>query len=557
MHHGIFFEIPVSDAFGMESNTPESCSFNFLRTMGTGGHLLGHTELKKVLGLLDVISFGVSATVGSGVFVSIGYIARYYTGPSLFLCFGVVLCAVLLSAFCFAEFSSKIRLSGMGYSYTYATYGELVAFSTGVVTFLSYCLGTAAVARGWGDYLRCFIHAASGFEIPEALTSYRINEWLSLSLLAPGLCAASALIAISGMKESARIAKFLVVVNVSIMVLFVAYGLGKYGDVSNMTPLVLPDVGWVGVLKGSGLAFFCMIGWDLMCSMTEEMKNPVRDLPRGIISTLALVGLIYCGVSITLSCMVPNSLIDPKAPVASAFLFHGDWTMYLLVSFVATSICMSNVLTGAIGPPRVVYTMASDGLLFKALSRVSAKAQVPRNATLLCGGLNVLMSGCLDFHQLASLTSCFSLIGYILVSGGILILRVKERSYSTNRVFLILCIFLFIVSSVVFQLEFLEIASPSWYVQYLGLANGGTALLLFWVYFQQCAFSLSKKVLLLETKSPTFNAPLVPLTPMLAMWINCFMLASLGRTAVGWSLLTLLGCAVVYFGYGARHSRLR
>lgn len=512
-------------------------------------------RLKRVLGFLDIVSFGISATVGSGVFVSIGYISKYYTGPSLFLCFVVVVCAVMLSALCFAEFSSRVNMSGIGYSYTYATYGELVAFCVGILTFLSYSLGNAAVARGWGDYVHCFVHAVSGYDFSDFWTSYRVNDWISISVLAPILCMVSTLIALSGMKESAFVARALVIINLGIMVLFVSYGLGMYGDVSNLSPPVLPEIGWIGVIKGSGLAFFCMIGWDLMCSMTEEMKNPKRDLPRGILTAVVVVGCIYCGVSLTLSAMVPVDMISVTAPVATAFLVHGDWNMYLLVSFVATSICMANVLTGAVGPPRVLYTMANDGLLFAQFGKVVS--HVPFTATIVCGLLNVLASGLLDFHQLASLTSCFSLIVYILVCGGVLILRTDQARKSNGK--FVCAILAFVTSSVVFQLEFLSAASDDW--KWYAIANLHFAAILCVVYYSSPKPFVDAKTLAtpLVNEVPIaapFKCPLVPIIPMAGMWVNSFMLASLGGPAVATSMLVVLGCVVIYAAYGMKHSRL-
>ena len=261
----------------------------------------GFHAMKKVIGVTDVISFGISATIGSGVFVTVGYISKnYYTGPSLFICFGYVILAVLLSALCFSEFASKLHTSGMGYSYANTTYGKMTAFCIGVITFISYCLGTAAVSRGFADYLKSFIFASTGYTLPPILVSLQVHEWVSISLLAPILCATATFVAMMGVQNSARVAHALMFMNISIMVGFIIYGLLRYGDSSNLTPLTIPSQGWGGLFKGSGLAFFCVIGWEMTCSLTEEMKNPVWDLPIGIITTLGLVGLLYCTASITL-----------------------------------------------------------------------------------------------------------------------------------------------------------------------------------------------------------------------------------------------------------------
>lgn len=527
------------------------------------------SKLNRVLGFMDVVSFGVSSTVGSGIFVSIGLIAKHYSGPALPISFLVVIYASLLCAMCFAEFSCKINSSGMGYSYTYASYGELVAFCTGTVTFLSYCLGTAAVARGWSGYLGCFIRAATGFEIPDIFISYELNEWMSVSLLAPVLCTISAIVAIKGMKEGVLLNRLLVVVNISIMLLFIGYGLGAYGDESNFTPFTLPDSGWTGVLEGSGLAFFCLIGWDLTCSLSEEVKRPNRNLPNGIVASLTLVGALYCGVSIALCGMVPIPLIDEKAPVASAFLLHGDMVMYLVVSLAAVTVTTANVVTGSAGPPRVVYTMAQDGLLPSFLGKVSNG--VPKNAAILCGILNVITSAFFDFKSLASVTSCLALIIYILVCGGVLLLREnahrggRSAARSDRRKTTILLL-LFVASSLCVQ--FAVLGDRPWHAA--AVVNAATAVVLIDHHRRHTKLPVlrdASAVLLPDApivgessreKSDTtpFRCPAVPLVPLVAVWVNCFIVSSLGlRTLMGAGAVVAVAI-IVYLTYGVRHSHL-
>lgn len=511
------------------------------------------SHLQRVLGLSDVISFGVSSTIGSGIFVSVGYIARFITGPSLPLSFVLVVAAVLLAAFCFAEFAGIVHSAGIGYSYAYTSYGELVAFVIGILTFFSYTLGTAAVARGWADYVKCFIHAASGYEIPSILTEFRLNDFLNISALAPVLCLGGAYIAITGMKESAWVGNTLVLINLSIMAGFVIYGLAAHADSSNLSPLFLPEVGWMGILKGSGLAFFCMVGWDLTCSLSDETINSYRTLPRGIVGTLIIVGLVYCCVSFTLCAIVPSTSIDIQAPVATAFRTLGDNWMYLLVSFAAVTVTSANVLTGSTGPPRIIYSIAQDGLLPACIGRIDPRSGVPRNATIVCALLNILACTFFDFTSLASITSCFALLVYAIVCGGLIVLRLKNsRGIFTNRFPMMIALAIFMVCSLMFQFRILSIAELDQTLMTYGIANLTAFVLVVMLYRSSTrarVVSELKTQPLLED-SPvtysTFRCPWVPVVPLMAMWINTFMIASLGVTTLVWALVVIGICSITY-----------
>ena len=495
--------------------------------------------LKKVLGLWDVIPFGVSATLGSGVFVSAGYIARDYTGPSVVICFGAVILAVLLSALCFSEFASKLNTSGVGYSYTHHVYGELVAFCVGVITFVSYCFGSAAGARGFAQYLDTFIFGLTGMPFPDWAIARPLNEYISVSVVAPMVCAIGTLVSIGGMKESAFVSHFLVILNLSLMIGFAIYGMYLYGEIDNLDPFMKPSKeGMIsGILEGSGLAFFCLIGWELTCSLREEMKAPSRDLPTGIIWILGIVGFLYCSVSLTLCAMMPFEIIDVEAPFASAFLFHRDTTMYLVVSFVASSICASNVLSGAIGPPRILYEMAKDGLVHEWLSKVSKKTSVPVRASIVCGLVNIIGAAFFDFQSLAKITSCFTLLIYTAVCGGVLSLRRPCRQGGYNRR-LHACLLLFITTSLWFQYSLIDGADN---LLISGITNLMAFILVCISYHSQS--SLREPLLARPSVRGVFECPLVPVVPLLAVWINTCMIASMG-------IWTLASSIAVVFASG-------
>jgi len=504
----------------------------------------------RTLGLRDVTSFGISATLGSGILVSVGYMAKYHTGPAVAICFAMVVLVVLLSALCFAEFAGRVHTSGVGYAYTTHVFGDLVGFCVGVITFVSYCFGSAAGARGFAQYVSCFIFAFSGFELPQWMIGGPIEGLpFNVSVIAPVLCGLATLVSVSGAKNSAFVSNALVLMNLSLMIIFIIYGTSQYGDTDLLSPLTIPSIGWRGVLDASGSAFFCLIGWELTCSLSEEVKRPSVNLPTGIISTLLIVGCIYCAVSLTLSVMVPYDLINIQAPVAYAFLYHGDSRMYLVVSFVASTVCISNVLSSSIGTPRVVYAMARDGHLFDSLATLSPTTNVPFKAAIVCGLINMIGSGLFDFESLAKITSCMTLLIYASVSGGVLVLRKLPCS---NSSLLVPTLTLFSVTSLIFQFDLLNPISPtnSALTWILGSVNLVSALVVFVVYQNTSTQSQLQIPLIGVTvgnpQDEIFNCPLVPAIPLLAVWTNLFVIASMGIQTFA-AAISLPIIAAVYY----------
>jgi len=495
--------------------------------------------LMRSLGLVDVVSFGISATLGSGILVSVGYVTKYHTGPSVAVCFAGVVIVVLLTALCFAEFASRLNTSGVGYAYAKHVFGDMVGFCVGLITFVSYCFGTAAGARGFAQYLGCFVFGISGIQLPAWLlgSSSKDKSPFDCSALAPILCGLATIVSVSGAKNSAKVSNALVVLNLSLMISFIIYGTVYYGDTDLLVPMTIPSIGWRGILDASGSAFFCLIGWELTCSLSEEIKHPSRTLPTGLISSLLIVGLIYCAVSFTLSVMVPYNLINVEAPVAFAFLFHGDTRMYLVVSLVASTVCVSNVLSSTIGTPRIVYAMARDGHLFDSLATLSLSTNVPLRAALVCGVINIIGSGLFDFESLAKITSCMTLMIYATVCGGVVILRTKSQTLIKPLIF-------FSISTIVFQFEILHPQYPdSILLWILGVLNLVSSLYII-KQFNTRYSSLDEPLLEPPPGCEFFKCPLVPAIPLLAVWTNLFVIASMGfqtfATAVSIPILSAI-----------------
>ncbi|KAF4654286.1 hypothetical protein FOL46_008787 [Perkinsus olseni] len=226
-----------------------------------------HTHLKKCLGLGEVVTFGISNTVGSGIFVVVGSVAAQYSGSGLFISMLMAVLVSLLSAFCFAELAAKIPAAGQVYTYTYVCMGELIGFLSGWLTTIPYCFSSAAIARGWGGYLKSFIYALTG-----------------------------TIVSLFGVKESASLSYIMACINCAVLIGISIYGAIRFGDLSNFTESWPNDYngdgGISGVLRGSGLAFFSCVGWDAVCTLSEEVRDSKRDIPRGIMGMTKLAVII-------------------------------------------------------------------------------------------------------------------------------------------------------------------------------------------------------------------------------------------------------------------------
>lgn len=545
--------------------------------------------LKKVLTVTDLVAFGISSTLGSGIFVTVGTIAAQYAGPGMFLSFLAAGIGSLLSALCYAEFGSRIPLSGQGYTYTYVTLGELVAFVTGWLGFVSYCVATAAVARGWANYLNCFLFAVGGVELPAWMVNDPVDGYggiFSFSGLAALLNLACMGLACLGISENTKVSLVLVIVNFSLMVGFSVYGSVRYGDLDRLHPLM--PFGVIGVLKGSGLAFFCCIGWELLCTLGEEVKRPSRDLPRGIIGALTSTTILYCGVCLALAVMVPWQSISIDAPIADAFRYNGDNFGYILIAFVCSTVCPPSVLTGIIGPPRILYKMAKDGLLFDFFGRVN-KFGAPINATLLGGCFAGFLGGCFDFEALAGTCSSSTLFMFLLVCCGVVIVRVREMAAqhlmeeTTVQKKLALALVVFCLSSLVTStmlIDGLETYSQSAVVKG-AIVNIVTAAAVVYVFHSVARTGSTNStpgvrtplivdssvarddtvILVTSVKSKKklhdiFLCPLMPYLPLAASWVNIFMIVSLGTPAMLGLLGMLVAGLALYFAYGIHHSKL-
>jgi len=376
------------------------------------------TALKRTLGPWRLLALGVGAIIGAGIFVLTGQAAAQYAGPAIMLSFilGGIACA--FAGLCYAEFAALIPIAGSAYTYSYATLGELVAWVIGWDLILEYALGTATVAVGWAGYVTSFLRDL-GVSLPAP------HGFNLLALL--GVLGVTALLAF-GVRESTSLNAGIVVVKLCVIGLFLAFGIGHVHP-ANWHPFVPPNTGqfghfgWSGVLRGAGVIFFAYIGFDAVSTAAQEAKNPQKDMPVGILGSLALCTVLYIAVSAVLTGLVPYPKLNVADPIAVGVAATGLPWLSLIVKVGIIAGLTSVMLVLLYGQTRIFFTMAGDGLLPAVFSRLHPKFQTPTSATWLLGSIVGLIAAVVPLSLLGELVSIGTLFAFILVCAGVLYLR--------------------------------------------------------------------------------------------------------------------------------------
>ncbi len=381
--------------------------------------------LKKVLGPVDLVLMGIGAIVGTGIFVLTGT-GAVAAGPALTLSFVIAALACGFAALCYAEFASTVPVAGSIYTYTYATMGEIVAWMIGWDLLLEYGLATSAVSVGWSGYFQSLL-MGFGLELPRVLTAAPgavpgVETWFNLPALVIMLVLTTMLS--WGVRESARLNNIMVLIKVGVVLLFIVVG-ARHVQPANWQPFM--PYGMNGVMSAAALVFFAFIGFDAVTSAAEEVKRPERDLPIGIIGSLAACAVLYVVVSAIMTGIVPfQKYLGIDHPVSLALQYAGENWVAGFVDMGAILGMTTVILVMAYGQTRVLFAMSRDGLLPKKLSTLHPKYGTPFFATWVVGIAFGLIAAVVPLGVLAELINIGTLAAFSLVSVAVIVLRVKR-----------------------------------------------------------------------------------------------------------------------------------
>ncbi|CAG9608556.1 amino acid permease [Pseudoneobacillus rhizosphaerae] len=377
-------------------------------------------SLKKDLSAFDLTMLGIGAIVGTGIFVLTGVAASTHAGPALIISFILSGLACVFAALCYAEFASSVPVSGSAYTYSYATFGELIAWVLGWDLILEYGVASSAVASGWSGYFQGLL-GGFGIHLPKALTSaYNPADGTFIDLPAILIILFITFLLTQGIKKSAKFNTIMVIIKIAVVLLFIAVGVW-YVEPSNWTPFM--PFGFDGVTTGAATVFFAYIGFDAVSTAAEEVKNPKRDMPIGIIASLAVCTVLYIVVSAILTGIVPYTELNVKNPVAFALNYiNQDWVAGFISLGAITGIT-TVLLVMMYGQTRLFFAISRDGLLPKVFSKVNKKTQTPMVNTWVIGLMVAIFAGVIPLGKLAELTNIGTLFAFIVVSLGVLVLR--------------------------------------------------------------------------------------------------------------------------------------
>ena len=394
-------------------------------------------SLKRSLSAMNLTLLGIGGIIGAGIFVLTGQAAAQYAGPGIVISFLISAAGCAFAGLCYAEFASMIPIAGSAYTYSYATIGELLAWIIGWDLILEYLFGAATVSVGWSGYVTSFLNDF-GVRLPAALSSaplaYTNAGWSAtgaiINLPAVLIIAAVTGLLVVGIRESATVNDLIVLVKVAVVIMFIAFGV-SYVNSANWHPFIPPNTGtfgqfgWSGIARGAGVIFFAYIGFDAVSTAAQEAKNPQRDMPIGILTSLVICTVLYIMVSLVLTGIVKyNRLLVPD-PIAVGVDAAGPALFWLrkFIKVGAIAGLSSVMLVLLLGQPRIFYSMAMDGLLPPVFSKVHHKFRTPYITTMATGAVAALLGGLFPIGALGEMVSIGTLLAFAIVCVSIIVLR--------------------------------------------------------------------------------------------------------------------------------------
>jgi basic amino acid/polyamine antiporter, APA family len=486
----------------------------------------GEHSLKRALGPVNLVTLGIGAIIGAGIFVLTGTVAATFTGPAIVLSFILAGVGCVFAGLCYAEFASLIPIAGSAYTYGYATLGELFAWIIGWDLIIEYAVGAATVAVGWSGNLNALLYSF-GLQLPPQfiappgtdLVLYQ-GRWSAIATIGPALRQAGVdaatlphargvvdlfaylaiamitVILVIGVRESANFNTAIVFVKVGTVITFVVVAaafLWRHPDVAqaNWHPFVPPneggfgEFGWSGIARGAGVIFFAYIGFDAVSTAAQEAKDPQRDMPIGILGSLVICTVLYILMGFTLTGVLNYTQLNTAAPVAAGIEATGVRWGSLVVMLGTFAGLTTTMLVMLLGQSRVFYSMSRDGLLPPWAGRIHPRFRTPWIASIVVGFCVAIFAGALPIQVLSQLTSIGTLLAFVIVCAGVWVLRVRRP----------------------------DLPRP-------------------------------------------FKAPMVPLTPILGMLISFGLMASLPLSTWLRLIVWLIIGMGIYFGYGRKNSSL-
>jgi len=537
-----------------------------------GGDGEQHTGLHKVLNVKDLTFFGIAAIIGGGTFSAIGN-ACFSGGPGVVFLYVICAIACGFTALCYAEFASRVPVSGSAYTYAYVSFGELFAWIIGWALIMEYSIGNIYIAFSWSGYftnlLESFhIHLPEWLTInyksaQDALIANKPGEGLTAWQTAPmigGLRIIFDLPAVvinllitylvyRGTKESKNFSNAMVYIKLTIIALVIVVGF-FYIDINNWTPF-MPN-GFGGVMAGVSAVFFAYIGFDAVSTLAEESQNPQRDLPRGMVYSLIICTIIYIVLALVITGMVSYKLLGVSDPLAEIFALKGVKWMLFIVSIAAVVAMTSVLLVFQMGQPRIWMTMSRDGLMPKKFSEIHPKYKTPSFATIVTGlvvGVPIFFT---DENFVLDFTSIGTLFAFVLVCGGVLLLSPQSEAELAERatrgkfripyinskfIFPLICIGAIVI---------LQYYLPTYFRDMLDFSGDKVATNLpLIVFFILC--------MVLAVLAFTKNLSLIPLLGLVSC---CYLLTGMAVSNWKWFGVWLVIGLFVYFLYGFKNSKL-